>query len=50
MSLVSIYIHIIASNDTRGNEAKVPPIKLERFEISEIVAIIKADNKILNIK
>lgn len=39
LSFVSIYIHVIASIETKGIAAKSAPIKLLRLAISEISTI-----------
>ncbi len=39
MSLVSIYNQIIARTETRGTDARIPPMKGLFFDASEIVTI-----------
>lgn len=43
ISLVSIYIQIMAKMDTNGKEAKKAPVNELRFEISEIMTINTED-------
>ena len=46
-SFVSMYIQIKANNETSGIEAKILPINVLRFEISEIATIVTDDNNTL---
>jgi hypothetical protein len=43
ISLVSMYNQIIANTETRGMEARMPPIKELFFEASETATIIIAE-------
>ena len=47
VSLVSMYIHTKASNETSGMDAKMLPMVVLRFDISEIATKITDDNNIL---
>ena len=44
---VSVYIHMNAITVMNGTDAKTPPQKVLRFDISEIAVISNAENKIL---
>ncbi len=46
-SLVSRYNQIMPKNETSGKDARIPPIKVKRFEISEISTIITAEIMVL---
>lgn len=48
-SLVSKFIHIIASNEVKGIEAKIPAMIVERLDISETATTINAVINILKI-
>ncbi len=49
VSFVSIYIHTKASNDTRGMDARILPIVVLRFEISEIATNVTDDSNTFTI-
>lgn len=47
VSFVSIYIQTKASNDTSGIDAKILPIVVLRFDISEMATSVTDDSSIL---